>query len=416
MKQVYNKVVFAVDEIDVSYRIHLCRLCKAVQHSKSIGDLLMTYCGGNGLELDGKSDPKSQPRPLETNGNERETRSNKLKKTRKADETDNSLEINRNDGASTHKAKAHRRDDVGQLVKMNSDVKASKKNQTGPIKVEHNETEIANNAAGKRKRDSKKNIVEKQSKGSSNQISLPLGIELTNVANIDMPAEDIGDALQFLEFCEAFGQALHLNKGQPESLLRDLAGFSILNTTFCRCPSKTGVGNSWLQHLSKFISESQCPSKELLLDSWNVDANGYEELNSSRRLRLLNFLCDEALGTTVKSWIDEKNSEFVEEEKKKALAEKQTEKNMKKRLQDEVARAILLKKGAPLSISENDNLISKIKAEVAQTLAETLEATTIGMKKINNYEGKCRRRVGCKAGIGGLLLEAVASVEQQRWG
>lgn len=48
---------------------------------------------------------------------------------------------------------------------------------------------------------------------------------------------------------------------------------------------------------------------------------------------------------------------------------------MKKRLQDEMAKALLMKNGAPLSISEYDDLVSKIKTEVAQTFAETVEAT-----------------------------------------
>lgn len=49
---------------------------------------------------------------------------------------------------------------------------------------------------------------------------------------------------------------------------------------------------------------------------------------------------------------------------------------MKKRLQDEMAKA-LMKNGAPLSISEYGDLVSKVKAEVAQTLAETVEPTEL---------------------------------------
>lgn len=41
---------------------------------------------------------------------------------------------------------------------------------------------------------------------------------------------------------------------------------------------------------------------------------------------------------------------------------------MKRKLQDEIAKAILMKNGAPLTISENEDLVSKIKLEVAQTL------------------------------------------------
>ena len=37
-------------------------------------------------------------------------------------------------------------------------------------------------------------------------IQLPQGTELTNLAGIDMPSGDIGNALQLLEFCETFGE------------------------------------------------------------------------------------------------------------------------------------------------------------------------------------------------------------------
>ncbi|XP_052197579.1 uncharacterized protein LOC127804687 isoform X3 [Diospyros lotus] len=39
-------------------------------------------------------------------------------------------------------------------------------------------------------------------------ITLPEGTELTSVAGIDLPPEDVGHALEFLEFCSAFGKGL----------------------------------------------------------------------------------------------------------------------------------------------------------------------------------------------------------------
>lgn len=39
------------------------------------------------------------------------------------------------------------------------------------------------------------------------EVSLPLGTPLTTVAGVDLPVEAVGDALQFLEFCAAFGKA-----------------------------------------------------------------------------------------------------------------------------------------------------------------------------------------------------------------
>ncbi|GKV25085.1 hypothetical protein SLEP1_g34580 [Rubroshorea leprosula] len=75
---------------------------------------------------------------------------------------------------------------------------------------------------------------------------------------------------------------------------------------------------------------------------------------------------------------------IVEREKEKELLaqkekERNLEKDMKKRLQDEIARAILMNNGAPLSISEHEDLVSRIKLEVAQTIevAHTLANTLV---------------------------------------
>lgn len=48
---------------------------------------------------------------------------------------------------------------------------------------------------------------------------------------------------------------------------------------------------------------------------------------------------------------------------------------MKKRLQNEMAKALLMKNGGPLSISEYDDLVSKITTEIVETLAEAAEST-----------------------------------------
>lgn len=39
------------------------------------------------------------------------------------------------------------------------------------------------------------------------EIVLPQGTDLTSVAGIDVPAEDVGSVLEFLEFCSVFGEA-----------------------------------------------------------------------------------------------------------------------------------------------------------------------------------------------------------------
>ncbi|XP_028060125.1 uncharacterized protein LOC114263726 isoform X1 [Camellia sinensis] len=227
--------------------------------------------------------------------------------------------------------------------------------------------------------------------------------EMLQLRNSEEVMEDVGASSENETASE---KVLDLKKGQPECLLRELTcgrssrrskGSSIVqfhikllsviqkDSGKRHVSLKTEGRNSWLQALSRCISESQYQSKELLLDCFNLAADGYGELSSSKKLLLLNFLCDEALDTAeLRSWIDEQNLEFVEEEKKtkeKLPAEREKGRNMKMNLQDEVARAIVMKNGAPLSVSEYQELVSKVKAEVARTLAVTLEAKDTVMKK-----------------------------------
>lgn len=67
------------------------------------------------------------------------------------------------------------------------------------------------------------------------------------------------------------------------------------STLFFRSPSITK--DSWLQALKKCISESDYVPKEMSSASFDGDVKGYDDLDFSKKLRLLTFLCDEALGT-----------------------------------------------------------------------------------------------------------------------
>ncbi len=52
-----------------------------------------------------------------------------------------------------------------------------------------------------------------------------------------------------------------------------------------------------MQSLTKYVSESQYLLEEMQMDSFDVNGDGYDRLDSSKKLRILNFLCDEVLGT-----------------------------------------------------------------------------------------------------------------------
>ncbi|XVF09652.1 hypothetical protein REPUB_Repub07fG0112900 [Reevesia pubescens] len=274
-----------------------------------------------------------------------------------------------------------------------------------PRKCDHGEDEALNYADPVAKSkpiskspNGKKKNAKVKNKASDAKMLLPQGVLLNSLACIELPVEDVSWALQFLEFCEAFGEVLNMRKGQSQLLLRELVTgqskrrlrhssivqfhiqlLSVMQMDSGKeypCLNQNLSENSWLQVLREYIADSQYPLKQPLLDSLDVGDDGYEQLDSSEKLRLLNFLCDEALGTTdFRSWIDEQNSKFVEKEKKAKenfLAQREKERNlekeMKKKLQDEIAKAILMKNGAPLSISENEDLVSRIKSEVTQTL------------------------------------------------
>ncbi|XP_065854244.1 uncharacterized protein [Euphorbia lathyris] len=230
-------------------------------------------------------------------------------------------------------------------------------------------------------------------------IPLPLGTSLTTVAGIDLPNEVAGDALQLFEFCAAFGQALDLKKGQTEALIREIVHYrrgrrlqgSLLVQFHIKLLSlileDIGEGSStlsaengttsWLKALEKCVSNCNFMSDEL--SSGSFDGNQrYASLNASQKLKLLNFLCDEALSTNnLRSWIDDQDLKFVErkkEAKEKVLAAKDKKKQLKQKIQDEVAKGIMAKNGAILSLSEHQEIISQIKKEADLVHAEMLEA------------------------------------------
>ncbi|KAJ1412774.1 WHIM1 domain [Sesbania bispinosa] len=228
------------------------------------------------------------------------------------------------------------------------------------------------------------------------EIPLPPGIELTKILDIDFPPEDVGNALQFLEFCRVFGKPLDVNKGEAEEILRELVCKQHLrhgqNTLVIKFQLKlltmilidsgdespslttTNGNNSWLEALEDLITESDLVLRDFPLDWLNEGIDGYYDLESSKKLALLNFICDEALSTKKEAKLK------VATAKEKVIGNK-VEKRLKKKLQVEMDKAIMPNE-ASLSISEHNELISKIKSEAAQAHTELLEANdTISKRK-----------------------------------
>ncbi|KAF8407850.1 hypothetical protein HHK36_006987 [Tetracentron sinense] len=412
---------------------------KAAASNKDFVAAPTIKCGKEN-SFDGISDSSLLPKSVTLNGDGKKTRKSKRKELVGNDINDNAFESSRGDGALSEKNSPKKY----KISKKIYEKKDMTENDNGVLEkaisemcnglLEKASSEMCNDSLsacneakmldGRKNYDSqakpkpvtefrrhKKNTTEILNKYSDVDIPLPKGIDLTSVAGIDLPAEDVGHALQFLEFCTAFGQVLRLKKRQPESVLQELTtpketcrrggrrGHSyivqfhiqllslIQKDSGEKSPSlsRTSSGNSWLQALGKCISNFPCALKEVPSDCFDRHGDGYDKLDCSKKLRLLNCLCDETLGTVkLRNWIDKQNSKFVEREKEakeKVLAAKDKEKHMKQKLQDEVAKIILMKNGAPLSISEHEGIVSKIKAEAARAHAEMLEALDMVPKK-----------------------------------
>ncbi|KVH92329.1 Zinc-finger domain of monoamine-oxidase A repressor R1 [Cynara cardunculus var. scolymus] len=195
-------------------------------------------------------------------------------------------------------------------------------------------------------------------------IPLPTGSELVTIVGVDLPKEDAGNALQLLEFCATFGKILDVRKGQAEAVLRDLI----------KGRNPTHGNDSWLKALKSCIPKSQHILEHV--DCTDKRTGGYDNLDSSMKLKLLVLLCDEILGTEkVRNWINEENVKFAEkrkEAKEKLAAAKDKEKILKQKMQDDVAKAIIARDGVPLTMLEHDAIVSKIKNKTAEAHAEMI--------------------------------------------
>ncbi|PWA49071.1 DDT domain, subgroup [Artemisia annua] len=115
--------------------------------------------------------------------------------------------------------------------------------------------------------------------------------ELVTIAGVDLPKEDVGNALQLLEFCYTFGKIVDAKTGHAEAALKDLIKGS--EPELESSESDQSDDDSWLKVLKNCISNSQLKH----LDSIYTTAAGYDNLELSTKLGLLIFLCDEVLGT-----------------------------------------------------------------------------------------------------------------------
>ncbi|CAN6278436.1 unnamed protein product [Urochloa humidicola] len=194
----------------------------------------------------------------------------------------------------------------------------------------------------------------------SNNISLPKGTPVTNIAGAQLDDEDIGAAIQFLEFCRAFAEVFQIRKGLPERILQDVVGGRELRLV-------SSVVAEFHMNLLSVIQEGKGKKPVAYTrdgDAWGV--SGYKNLSPSCKLRILNFLCDETLSTDkLRNWIDMQNdvaAEPINSAREKARTAKEKEKELKERLKDNMDKTMLSpNEAAALSDEENKDLISQIK-------------------------------------------------------
>ncbi|KAJ6792049.1 Uncharacterized protein M6B38_242870 [Iris pallida] len=239
-------------------------------------------------------------------------------------------------------------------------------------------------------------------------IVLPQGSPLLEVAGVEFPAEDVGCALQFKEFCNSFTKVLDIKKGQPEHILQDLvrggngsSGLSSpvvqFNIKLLSLIEENINEENWIQALGRRITKSRCPLDTLPRDTSDKGLTWYHNLEQSEKLRILNFLCDEILGTVdLRNCIDEENAKFyneIKEIKEKVLAVRKEEKLLRQQVRDVIAQAL---GGAPLFLSEHDHVISGIRTEADKKHAELL-------KYIENLPKKKQRSEA--SGVDPILVE-----------
>ncbi|XP_042030985.1 uncharacterized protein LOC121777707 isoform X2 [Salvia splendens] len=192
------------------------------------------------------------------------------------------------------------------------------------------------------------------------EIVLPVGTDLSSVAGIDVPAEDVGNALEFLEFCYVFGEILKLKDGEALCVLEDIFHgrtakrgrscpvvlfhvhlLSIIKEEGEKFPKP--YPSTWFSVLKKCLAESECVL-EVLGISYLEKAADSDALNASEMLRVLNLLCIHALGTKkLRNWIEHQKTQFdqkAKEAKLKVFEARGEIKTLKQKIKGDTAKAI----------------------------------------------------------------------------
>ncbi|CAN8275801.1 unnamed protein product [Cochlearia groenlandica] len=229
-------------------------------------------------------------------------------------------------------------------------------------------------------------------------VELPQGTILTNILGIDIPPEEAGNVLQFLEFCSAFGKVLELKEGHAKSVVAELFStgrkrkrqqhssviqmmiklLDMISRDRDMSLSLSASDKTWFEAVGDCLLQSGVSADVFPPETFELGVSEYHKMDATKRLKLVNFLCVESLSTlTMRNFIDTESAEAEKkkkETKQKAAAAKQKEKQLKQKMQSEIYKAHMEKNVAPLSIKDHEEILSKIKAESKQAHDEMMEA------------------------------------------
>ncbi|XP_024009349.1 uncharacterized protein LOC18009068 isoform X2 [Eutrema salsugineum] len=311
-------------------------------------------------------------------------------------------------GILAHKAKASGLSSVSELLEVegNDNFAYQKKAKQEDVSMEGRSVELIDvpKVAAKIKKPKATKKVKDKFQFEA-QVELPQGISLTNVSGIDIPTEETGNVLQFLEFCSAFGKVLGVKEGQAESVVAELFscgrntkrqqyGFvvpmmirlvAIISQDRDMSLSLSETDGTWFSSVGECLLQSGVLSDDFSPETFKSGVSEYKKMDASTRLKLLNLLCDESLGTwAMRNFMENELTESEtkkREAKQKAAAAKQKEKQLRQKMQGDLVKAHMEKNGAPLSIEEHKAMLSQIKAEAKEARGEMLEAKGMTSRK-----------------------------------
>ncbi|KAL0725151.1 hypothetical protein Bca4012_039750 [Brassica carinata] len=255
-----------------------------------------------------------------------------------------------------------------------------------------------------------KPILKKKEKSQLEEVKLPQGMESITVFGIDLPSENAGSVLQFLEFCSKFGKALGLRGGEPQLVVSEIVSgrntrsqeHSALTQMIIKLltlilvdTGDTSVGLSasddrWFNVLGNCLAESEVNLDDLPSEMFQKGIAAYEEMGSSQRLKLLNFLCDETLSTTVlrDCFANPESVDKKKEAKEKLNAAKAKEQKLYQKIEVEFSKAQAENNGVGLTSTQRLAILSQMEAESELVFAAMQNA--LKMQKVQEYDDVLR--------------------------